>query len=428
MKYETTSLNTLKEAIALAVFAYLYSGAEVFMKKKITVIIFILSIICNMTSCKPAYKEDTENKEEKRGSITDVKTDIIHLEDIDWNTKHLNCRLSERVTIDADIVPDSIWKQKFGLYHYRINKNQEALIDKEKTEELAEVLDNYYGRNVTLIEKNMTNPTKQIENPMVRSEDSSIFFTLENTIHDYIMSNILEASCPVKITGYDKEAVNSKVQELQELLYEYTHINQSSYDVYWFGKDMYTKLADIQKKYGSGDCLGEEVMERQEEFFEIRIRPVLDFGITVKRIPNISFEPLDGENASEFIQKDGKGYDMVKMGENILDIVLDNQYEMIMVSSQKTLDIEEEPFESVEIFGLDEILQKFMERNKSSNIAVLDVSMYYSATASEQLDNENNRDVYLAPFWVVTYHSGSSTSNYQYVFSAVTGELVYSLE
>lgn len=175
MKYGTTNLNTLKEAIALAVFAYLYSGAEVFMKKKITVIIFILSIICNMTSCKPAYKEDTENKEEKRGSITDVKTDIIHLEDIDWNTKHLNCRLSERVTIDADIVPDSIWKQKFGLYHYRINKNQEALIDKEKTEELAEVLDNYYGRNVTLIEKNMTNPTKQIENPMVRSEDSSIF-------------------------------------------------------------------------------------------------------------------------------------------------------------------------------------------------------------------------------------------------------------
>ncbi len=243
-----------------------------------------------------------------------------------------------------------------------------------------------------------------------------------------MMSNILEASCPVKITGYDKEAVNSKVQELQELLYEYTHINQSSYDVYWFGKDMYTKLADIQKKYGSGDCLGEEVMERQEEFFEIRIRPVLDFGITVKRIPNISFKPLDGENASEFIQKDGKGYDMVKMGENILDIVLDNQYEMIMVSSQKTLDIEEEPFESVEIFGLDEILQKFMERNKSSNIAVLDVSMYYGATASEQLDNENNRDVYLAPFWVVTYHSGSSTSNYQYVFSAVTGELVYSLE
>lgn len=396
------------------------------MGKKAVLAILGLSIICNITACKPAYKEANKDTEANKGEKTEI--DVTSLEDINWSAKHLNCQLSERVAIDADIVPDSIWKSKFGLYHYTLYDNKDEPVDLERTEQLAEVLDQYYGRDVTLVEKDITDELHQIENVAVRNEPPQVSFSMNDTWHSSLISYNLETYCPVKITGYDEAAIDSKVKELQELLYEYTGIHECPYDVYWFGEDMYAKLADIEKKYGIISVLSDEAIQKQEEFYEIIVRPKLDYDISVQRLPNISFQSLNGENDSEFIVKDNLGKDVPYMGDYNMGIILDKEYNMVLLHSRKMFDIEDKPFDHIEIYGLDEILQKFMKQNKRLNTTILDVSMYYSASLSGELDEENNRDVYMAPYWVITYYSVGKTGNSQYIYSAVTGELVYNID
>ena len=239
------------------------------MRKKAIFIIAGISIICTIAGCKSAYKEENSNIS---GDKKNETVDITEREDIDWNAEKLTCELSSNITLDGTVIPKSIWDSEFGLYHYTVTENMYAETDEQKTEELAKKLDDYYGRNVTLIRKNITNPLVEKENPMYEPDNKSLLFYLDDTPHVNLMYYVLEAFLPVKVTGYDEEKLNSKVNEIQDLLYDYTNVRASEFTVYWFGDKMYDTINEIQNKFTSTNALGDEVMEAREEFYEIIIR------------------------------------------------------------------------------------------------------------------------------------------------------------
>jgi len=115
---------------------------------------------------------------------------------------------------------------------------------------------------------------------------------------------------------------------------------------------------------------------------------------------------------------------IIAWGNNKIELFLDSDYNIKAFQSEVTIDIEEEPFAEMEIISLKQILEDVYKRNQYKMVTVTNAELCYSCYMEEELGKGNMRDVYIAPFWVITYLASGADAQYQYIYSAVTGSML----
>ena len=70
--------------------------------------------------------------------------------------------------------------------------------------------------------------------------------------------------------------------------------------------------------------------------------------------------------------------------------------------------------------------KKYEKRTLLKSITISDIELQYQCFMNDELDKSGNRDLFLAPVWVVKYLEEGQSVFYTYIFSATTGELLFS--
>ena len=381
--------------------------------KKINLFITILLFISVFAGCKSTETKPDGNKEEE----TTVSVEEL-IDTLDWNQNHITAELSNNFVIDALIVPNSVYDKEIGLYKYE--KFSEEDYDREALIQALTVYNEKHIRDITP-EIEMSVDTLQL----------SVDFELGYTIKEEAgIMDVLDAFFPTDSQEgqYDKEKVEAVISEFVQTVSANIDLSGYSYRCLCWNQNLRDKINDFKKEINKDDAIV-DTESLNEDFYHIRIvREPLE-GCFMEDLPNVSRALISGEQPGELTQIDVNGKVEPARSDNIVDIFLDKDYNILSYHITFYSKTDENPFDTTRIVSANDILKSVYNKLKHSykKVTVKDVRLVYSCYLDESLREDNTREPYIAPYWVVTYYMEESSSNYQIYYSAIDGALISSV-
>ncbi len=357
-----------------------------------------------------------EDKEEKTKAEYENFEDV--LEDIDWSGNYISAEFGENFKIEASVVSDTVYNNEFGLYN--ISEVEEVYGEEEK---IAADLDSYYGSKVSFITSDMTNPVKQ--SPNVGYTSRVWWYNSKDKYNSYNFIDTLDVFFPFESKDLDKNIIDEKLDVFLQYFSKYMNFEPKDYRCIEFGEEFYDRIEEFGNKSGN-TVIDERIVESREKFYNIRFSPVLDNGVFLEDAGDyVQKKLLDGEKVSPILSYSKENNTVSPYVKVNADIVMDSEYNIKSFEGTNSINIEKEPFKKVSIVSLKDIIKKVYEKNKYNIVTVTDISLYYSGYIGDELNENNMRDIYLAPYWVVTYYVEGNDVQYQYIYLAETGELLF---
>ena len=381
--------------------------------KRTGLVITIFLLASALAGCKSTEIKPDGNKEEEETISMEEK-----LEALDWSQPHVKVELSDKFVIDASIVHNSVYDKKIGLYKYK--KFSEKAYDREA---LIQVLSAYNEKHI----KDLTPEISMSVDTLQLSVDFEPEYTGKE---ETSVMDVLDAFFPIdnQEGQYDKEKIESVINEFVQTVSGNIDLSGHSYRCLCWNQELRDKINELKKEIDNNAAVV-DTEALNEDFYHIRIVREPVEGCFMEDLPDRSRPVLSGEQPGELTYIDVNGEMEPARSDNIVNIFLDKEYNILSYNINICSAIDEEPFETTSIVSAKDILKTVYNKLKHSykKITVKDVRLVYSCYLDENLKEDNTREPYIAPYWVVTYYMEGSSSNEQIYYSAIDGALISSV-
>lgn len=381
--------------------------------KRAGLVITMILLISVFTGCmKTETNPDKDREEENTISVED------EIEALDWKQKHITAELSNNFSIDALIVPSDVYDKEIGLYKY-----SEFTEEDYNRETLIQALTVYNEKYI-----NESAPEVSIS---VDSLHLSVDFEAEYTGKEETgIMDILDAFFPIdnQEGQYDKEKIESVINEFKQTVSGNIDLSGYSYRCLCWNQELRDKINKFAEEINhSGAVADTEVLG--EDFYHIRIVREAFEGCFMEDLPMVSRPVLSGEQPGELTHIDVNGEMEPARSDSIVNIFLDKDYNILSYGISFYSKTEENPFATTRIVSAKDIIKSVYNKFKHSykKVTIKDIRLVYSCYLDESLKEDNTREPYIAPYWVVTYYMEGSSSNYQIYYSAIDGALISSV-
>ncbi len=386
-------------------------------------IIVLLVVVCVcMTSCMPTSLSEKEQNNQQ-GSNGQIKDTYNSIDDLDFASGHIKAALRENFLIDADVPVNA--PTKCGIYEL-----SSKILDKteqEYTEELRQLVNDYYGENTATIMGTSDITNSSAPNCYYRGNDGGF---CKGNYNDYGNQhqkiNIIAKYFYEWGFEYDKQMMDDVIGRFMKHFegiipdgmngdYECVHID----DEYW---------EYLEGKYTKDEL--EMLWEREnEEYYAISMYSEIEEGIYFKAHTPIVYNSINGEKLDEVSSYSEEGYALSHRPQ-WFQIIVSEEGEVVSVRFSDNYTIGNK-IEEKQIISAKEALKLFYKEYEGvllqDELIVKNISLEYMVCLDNELDDNSYRNAYLAPVWVIRYDSeldyyGIVESTY--VFSAVDGTVV----
>ncbi|MBE5922482.1 MAG: hypothetical protein E7269_07000 [Lachnospiraceae bacterium] len=374
-------------------------------KGKVLWSISMCIMIVLLCGCKDINEPATDlNSQDK----ADENSEFVSFSEIEWETDYIETDISDTFKIKANVVPESVYGQTFGLYRYSSRERTE--LDQDI---FAQIVDAYYGKDVSVTADEIKDVISGEITVTVNSNGMLYSGRIDSL--DIFNIPIYDTFFPIKTNDYDTEKMNMTVDDFVQTFADYINFSTDGYRCIYYGEEYREKIK------ASGVEL--EPCSPQEGCFDVEIHNVLEHGIYFRGL-QYRYKLQEGEIINPLTSYEEMNDAIIAWGNNKIELFLDSDYNIKAFQSEVTIDIEEEPFAEMEIISLKQILEDVYKRNQYKMVTVTNAELCYSCYMEEELGKGNMRDVYIAPFWVITYLASGADAQYQYIYSAVTGSML----
>lgn len=361
-------------------------------------------------------EDGTNNQNEYTVAYT--YEDIVN--NIDFSSPHINVKLLDKLSVDAEIVVDV--PQELGIYEYARKPNYE---DENAMDELvAELVDAYYGEDVSVTHKESME--KNIIASVVCSSRTISFSTNYKELGG--MYNFCEVYHPQLEGDYDKElvdkAVRSFVEQFQKIIPDEMSMNYRC----MFLRDGWWK--DIAKKYSVNQT---EMDKVEYEYYMVRMYPEMENGIYLEMDDTLYWERIGESSYADGFRED----DYSKKLQDYyiwsyVDIYIDTEGNIFAFHIDDVIDIGE-CVERKKVISVKEALEKVYDTFKDTvlkyELVVRDIQLEYRVCMDNTVDKNGYRNAHIEPVWTIKYTTGGMYENQEIscstmIVSATTGEVL----
>lgn len=422
-------------------------------KIKKRLLLYIILVMLLITGCKKTEIED-ENNLKNTGGISEQgdepeaeseKTLEELLGEVDMEQSHINLKLSKNVMIDADITQYSQYKD--GLNLYRIND----ITDEENSEKgFVKALDDFFGKDVTITiaeQEQLKKETKE-EVDFTCVYDRLFQYYFESYKYGDCLNSlsVYRIAIPFYKNNYDKKFVDGIIEKvLTEFSKEFLIDVSDDYECIWVNSEYYAKTEDFIKKIipsqysdvkpNLKDYFEDETCQNKEEYYIVRLMQRKDGGIELDNIMELPFK------LSEFGVMETKGTGILRKREDAYCVTIDNDIRILftadgsirVIEIRHNANIEDTPFESVQVKNIQEMLSIIYDQYKYSiekedEVEIFNMELKYMGALHK--DDAGNVITCIKPYWVIQFYDkreSYESSRQIIIYDAVTGKVALNM-
>lgn len=378
--------------------------------KKTYLIIAVFLLMSVIAGCM-STETDKDMEEETTISVEAV------IDTLDWDKQQINEELNKNFILDAVITPESVYDKGIGLYKYGEFSEEDY-----NREEIVQSLTAYNEKYA------MEGYTPEIL-MSVDSLNMSAILNSEYAGQYEGISDCIDTFFPIENQEgqYDKEKAESVINEFVQAVSGGIDLSSYGYRCFCWNQELRDKINQFTSDMDINPVV--DIESLQENFYHIRIMKEPNEGCFIKDLAYASRPVLSGEQPGNLTEIDVNGNMEPRHCGNYVDIYLDENYSVIAYSFQIISKIEDIPFDTIDIIPAKDIIKSVYNKFKNSykSVAVKDIRLVYSRYLDENLGEDNTREPYIAPYWVVTYFIEGNESSYQMFYSAIDGAIIYSI-
>ncbi|MCD8118829.1 MAG: hypothetical protein LUE29_05005 [Lachnospiraceae bacterium] len=411
-------------------------------KKNISFLIMCMLFVFCFADCSQT-EPDTETDaahtvtraNESDATETETQAEIVGtpeeiLAAVDWDSEHIECTLTDRFAIDADVPTKSAYEGEFGLFGYTLNDmglneglDSEGVLEMSrglaKTGDaltggtVADNFKNYEEREAELEEKGDNSGLEALTDAFLRSlcwtSKYRWQYDLGLSRGDYSdwqspRTYNLRKHYPYYISGrYDENLITQRAEEVAETFTEYIFFDEYTYECATVDGELCSDIMEFYDRFGWSfeTSVFHQYSENMDTRYEITLYPVIDRGICLMN----NYNPYSTSWYNDVI------------------FYLNSDYEIYYVAGENDLLVDDSAYAYTEIMSLQDILLQFYnDCDAKENITVLKVRLCYAARGGEE-----EQESYLEPCWWIQYAcsdvvNGDADNT---AYWAVTGEKIY---
>jgi len=397
------------------------------MKKinKIVSVILISSMF--ITACKPITEDKKLEQEAKSNNSKKEQVVYDTVDDLDYSGTHIKGMLKKNFRVDAKIpkyIPEVVGDYEMSsMWKYQ---------DEDRTDEFVKLVDDYLGYDDTITMADIGyEKTDFSEMTAIADGVSGMYRSSKIPREDnYWRMEFMRESLP-EYGQYNKDFIDPIVNEFLEAMAPFVPDGiDGTYSCVHF-EDSYKNY--INNKYGekSPYLFSWTKPLLYEEFYIVRLEPQIE-GIGFKSMNNrIGYAAEDGYTYDDVFRYLGAD-DSVGFGASVmssvqfLDLYINAEGEVFSFNYCYTFDIEEkigenrilQPKDMIEI-----VYKEYEDVLLLSEMVVTEMNLNYLMVMGEP-DENKFVNAYLTPTWEVYVYDKLNKKYYQYVYSAVTGEML----
>lgn len=396
------------------------------MKNRCVMLLSVAALSLIATGCM-----ETKKEEKTVNSVNNTQKETTSFEEnlnsIDWNTEYLNVELTDRFKINGTVMSSQVYSNKFGLYEYTIVESDDEITFEEEvklSEEIAKDIDEYYGKEVSYVNREEKDP-KRISNVVNRSDRWGY---IEPTYTDMSwLADVANTFMPYWSDDYDKEKMDGVLAGFKEKFEKYAGFKLDNYKCIYTGGKFYEDLTRVKEYFEDEKAVMTVDDWPVKNYYQVEYYKSMDNGTWIQDLDNIAWDVLDNEVENPKLCYGINVGRVNAMGSLKLGITLNADMEIKCFWGDKMLKVEDEPFEMIEVKQLSEIITNVYNKYKNNDVLIADAKMVYYVYAESELNSENMREAYIAPYWLITYRLGKAECFYQLIYSAIDGKLVFSV-
>lgn len=350
---------------------------------------------------------------------TDVPTDTssgtkteAETQELVWEDSHVSGELKENLILDANI-PKTV---PATAGSYRISGKK----DNGFEELFEQCVDTLYGADVTITIKDAPDDDADINTTV---SETSASYSLKEYDADYYLGDLLEVYLPdYDHNDYDKEVIDASVNRFLEVFADIIPANITR---------QYTVMHFNQAFYENTEQYGESITShwQHEDYYLVRFYAEPEENIFYKSWPELTFDAIPGEKVENELTTLMEGLHYFFNTRQRIELLIYPDGQIFGIQMDNNLEIGEKIREEA-ILGVEDVIEllrkKYEKRTLLKSITISDIELQYQCFMADELDESGNRDLFLAPVWVVKYVEEGQSVFYTYIFSATTGELLFS--
>ncbi len=352
---------------------------------------------------------------------TDVPTDTssgtkteAETQELVWEDSHVSGELKENLILDANI-PKTV---PATAGSYRISGKK----DNGFEELFEQCVDTLYGADVTTTRKDAPNIDTDINTSV---DETAADYSPKGVDYDYYLGDLLEVFHPdYDHNDYDKEVIDASVNRFLEVFADIIPANITrQYTVMHFNQAFYEHM----EQYGEGTMSNWQHMD--EDYYLVRFYTEPEENIFYKSRPELTFAAIPGEKVENELTTLMEGIHYFFGTVQRIDLLIYPDGQIFGIQMDNNMEIGEKIREEA-ILGVEDVIEllrkKYEKRTLLKSITISDIELQYQCFMADELDESGNRELFLAPVWVVKYLEEGQSVFYTYIFSATTGELLFS--
>ncbi len=384
------------------------------MRKRLLALVLLSSLV--MTGCMSTTLEEKKEKEqreaEKNGGTS--TSPYVDIEDLDFESGHVEGLLRENFRIDADVsvnVPTECGT-------YELARKKQDMTETEYAQYFDEIIDNYFGSDVTTSVADFENPdmAMSVNSTYANGNMGEYYKKIDQKDRsDYSLYHsklrVIERNFYEYGLEYDREFVDGVVNSFMEKCsgiipdgingdYVCIHIDKEYMD-------------NLREKYGMEISeIRTDWEEDNMEYYAICMYPEIEEGIYFKGVQTEVADLVEGEVTDEVCEKQYYGdtdtWHVVSHNPQYIEMIVKEDGEIVSIRIEDYYTIGEK-INSNTILTAKEALEKFSEAYDGilmeEEMVVKSLSLEYTVDMEDEPGEDGYRDAVLVPVWVVRYKS-----------------------